>query len=283
MLIAVFVVSTGAHAQTTRVLWWNGSEHQPPVFTSEHRKAMADYLDAYQGGGVFNVTYQYSMRGGDLAAHLGANRYDIVILDFANLRQRLNAGDLGAVQQFYAAGSSALIFDGSFSIRNMRHSPETQFPGVNGSSAGLLINQVTALAEAGGGMLIGTDHDQWQANANAITGALLPGARFSGITNPSTDGDFIGETLLSKSVSVVARDLLKHWEAVPNQGEAPVGQFTDFMGRPVTLYSLVETADKPGGGRKRPYVSASLYPGDRKTAIDSEQSQLGNMPTRRGP
>jgi len=141
------------------------------------------------------------------------------------------------------------------------------------------VNQLALLADAGGGILIGADHDAWQTNANTALQALLPQARFRGTTNPSTDGQFIGDALLGHRVSVTARDILRHWEAVPNQGEAPVGDYTDFMGRPVTLYSLVETADKPGGGRKRPYISASVFPGAGTTAIDSDKSVFDNLPT----
>lgn len=88
---------------------------------------------------------------------------------------------------------------------------------------------------------------------------------------------------MGKRERVIARDILRHWEAVPSQGEAPVGEFVDFMGRPVTLYSLVETADQPGGGRKRPYISASIFPGSGRTAIDSDEPAFENLPTHKGP
>ena len=103
---------------------------------------------------------------------------------------------------------------------------------------------------------------------------------------------FIGQTLLGQTVPVRAIDILNHWQSIPSQGEAPVGTFTDFTGQPVTLYTLVETADKPGGGAKKPYISASFDPGSAKTAIDSETAFApepeaprlpDNMPTRQGP
>lgn len=280
MVVLVLSMSASfAQHQASRVLWFNAMPDYNPEVLSRHRKQMATYADKFQDGKAFDVTYMRKLGKGELARALGAKQYDIVVLDMANQRVRLNNSDKRALQQFYASGHSGLMLDGSFAIRNINHNPRTNFPGKNGSSAALLINQLVLLAQNGGGVLIGTDHNIWQPNANAALAALVPGAVFKGTTNPSTDGDFIGSLLLGSRVSVKARDLLRHWESVPNQGEAPVGQYTDFMGRPVTLYSLVETADKPGGGRKRPYISSSFFPGDERIPIDSDKQVFDNLPT----
>lgn len=279
LLVLTLAMPLASQHQATRVLWFSAMPDMGPEVVSSHRETMARYADEFQNGQAFNVTYTRKLQGGGLASELQTGQYDIVVLDMANRRNRMNGDDIYALQQFYAGGRSALILDGSFAIRNITHNPATKFPGVNGSSAGLLINELAALAERGGGILIGTDHNIWQPTANAAVNALVPGAQFSGTTNPSTDGDFIGDLLLGTRVTVTAADLLRHWESVPNQGEAPVGQFSDFMGRPIELYSLVETADKPGGGRKRPYISASFSPGDRRIPIDSEQQVFDNLPT----
>ncbi|MCV6593886.1 MAG: hypothetical protein OIF48_13100 [Silicimonas sp.] len=268
-----------AEAQPTRVLWWNGTRDEPPNMYARDRQTMADYIGAYQGGQVFDVTMRSSLRGGDLAQALSSAPFDIVILDVVTRRRYMNAQDLTALKNFYASGKTGLMLDGSIWIRNFKKFPVTTFPGENGSVAGLLINQMFVLAEAGGGIFIGADHDTYQVGANQALQALVPGAKFSGSTNPSSDGQFIGNALLGKRVPITARDILRHWEAVPNQGEAPVGEFTDFLGHPVTLYSLVETADKPGGGRKRPYISASVFPGAGQTDIDSDEPVFDNLPT----
>lgn len=270
VLLIAPVVGQAQHGPKS-VLWFNSIPNLAPEVVSSHREKMARYVDQYQGGGQFNVRYVHGLRGGMLARELRSRQYDILVLDLANQRTRMNNADKAALQLFYGSGRSNLILDGSFGIRNMSHNPKTVFPGANGSSAGLLMNQLYALSERGGGILIGTDHDIWQSTANFALGALVPGARFRGSTNPSTNGDFIGTTLLASRVSITARDVLRHWESVPNQGEAPVGQYTDFTGRQVVLYALVETADKPGRGRKRPYISASFFPGEDRTPIDSEK------------
>ncbi|WP_413719848.1 hypothetical protein [Silicimonas sp. MF1-12-2] len=245
---------------------------------------MAEYVDQYGGGNIYDVEYIQKTNGGDLARHLAGKSFDILILDLTNRRVRLNQSDKSAIQQFYSNGRNALMLDESFAIRSIRHNPRTVFPGTGGSSAGLLINQISALAKNGGGILIGTDHDAWQPNANAALSAILPKARFTGLTNPSTNGDFLADVLLGQEVAIKPRDILNHWESVPNQGEAPVGTFVDFLGRNVTLYSLVEIADKPGRGRKRPYISANFDPGTNRIPVDSEDLTFGNIPTHRsGP
>ncbi|WP_428929774.1 hypothetical protein [Marinibacterium sp. SX1] len=281
-----------AQSGPVRVLWWNAN----PEYSNQknhHRQAMADFLNGFEGGNSVSTDFRSSTRGGDLAQQLNASSYDIVIIDTTDTRSRFNASDLDAVRAHYASGHRAVMLDGSFWIRSIRANATTRFPGPNGATGNLLVNQILALAEAGGGVLIGTDHDRYQAGANAVLTALIPGARFKGLTIPSTDGSFIGRTLLAHRVPVRAIEILEHWQSIPSQGEVPVGTFTDFTGQQVTLFNLVETADQPGGGGKRPYISASFDPGNERTAIGSSETLAPiapvvpalpeNMPTRKGP
>ncbi|MEM6824590.1 MAG: hypothetical protein AAF566_05725 [Pseudomonadota bacterium] len=277
-----------------RVLWHDGN-FESNAQRAHHRRAITDYLDAYEGG-LFNVTLVASRRQGALAEHLQGNPFDIVVIDTTERRSIFSQEDLAALQGHYAEGKRALMLDGSLWIRN---TIRTEFPGKNGSSGDLMVNQLLALADAGGGTLIGTDHDKYQVAANVALKALLPNAQFTGKTVPSTDGVFFGSTLLAHHAAIRALDILEHWQSVPSQAEAPVGSFSDFLGNTVTLFSLVETADKPGGGPRRPYVSSTIDPGREVTAIDDgtvpqmsqdmaeiqEQTapQLpANMPTRKG-
>jgi hypothetical protein len=215
------------------------------------------------------------------------------VLDVTTRRSTFGPADLEALRSHYASGRRALMLDGSLWIRSTAENRTTRFPGVNGATGDLTVNQIQALADAGGGILIGTDHDDFQVGANVALEAIVPGARFSGTTNPSTDGDFIGRTLLGHAVTLRAIDILEHWQSIPTQGESPVGSFTDFTGNAIRLHALVETADKPGGGVKRPYVSASFDPGSQRTAIDANETAFEDapeepplppdMPTRKGP
>lgn len=294
-LLIVFFVVVGANADLaqaqqakSQVLWLNASVPDRS-YNVEHRRMMADYLGAYGDGLVFNVEFVSSRQHGALARSLSTGQYDVVVLDVLANRTTVGQEDVEALKSFYASGRNAVMLDGSFWIRSISHNPTTNFPGKNNGTGGLLINQIQALVDAGGGILIGTDHSDFQRTANVLLRGLIPNAKFSGVTSPSTDGSFKGRVLLAHVEPVRAIDILEHWQSIPNQGEAPVGAFTDFTGRPVTLYNLVATADQPGGGTRRPYISASFDPGDEDFAIDSETApeieetpQLpDNMPTRK--
>lgn len=291
LLLCLFApLATHAQAEPARVLWFLGTPDYPGEYTARDRRAMATYLTEFEAGSVFDATFVRSTRRGALAAELEKANFDVVVLDLATTSNIFGSSDLAALKAHYQNGHRGLMLDGSLGIRNMVRSALTRFPGPDEALGKLLVNQIDALRQAGGGILIGTDHNQWQRSANAALAALLPGAAFSGSTDPSTDGLFLGKVLLGGAATVVPVSVLRHWESVPNQGEAPVGDFSDFLGQSVTLYSLVETADKPGGGRKRPYISASFDPGSETYNIDSEVAPEpqapplpDNMPTRKGP
>ena len=270
-----------------RVLWLNGNGGWG-VDTTSLREQITQYLDGFQGV-PFRTTYVASERRGALAAHLRPGAFEVVVLDVTHTSSNFSPEDLAALKAHYTSGRRALMLDGSLWIRNSGAGPLTSFPGPGGTLGTFTVNQLKALADAGGGTLIGTDHNEYQAGANVLLQALVPGARFTGKTVPSADGVFFGNVLLAHHQPVKAADILDHWQSVPSQAEAPVGTFSDLTGAPVTLHSLVETADQPGGGVRRPYISSTIDPGDLETAIDSEIDPVGpppvreNMPTRKGP
>ncbi len=286
-LITGFVIllwASIADAQSTRVLWWDGSPTYDGASNAQDREAMARYVDSFAGGAEYAVTFQHATQRGALSRVLGQAQFDILVLDVTTTRENFTQADLDALRRHYQSGRSALMLDGTLWVRSARPGPLTIFPGPNGASAAILMNQMKALKDAGGGILIGTDHTEFQVGANQLLRALLPQARFSGRTNPSRDGEFLGDVLLAGAAPVKPLDILRHWEEVPSQAEAPVGTFSDFLGNSVTLFALVETSDKPGGRKKRPYISATVAPGEARTAIDSDavpEPPKNTMPTRK--
>lgn len=276
------LLSGAALAEPMRVLWWDVTVNDPgnePAL----RREMAEYLGRLDDGGRYSVVYKYEPRRGAFARHMSEQAgYQLIILTAGNDGRVFNDEDLAAFRGFYAGSSRALMLDGTLPIRNVSLRRLTRWPGANNSSANLLENQLEALRQAGGGLLIGTDHDVFQVPANRVLGAILPEARFSRSTNPSRDGEFFGELLLAGKEPVKPLDILRHWETIPNQGQAPVGSFVDFTGQPVTLYSLVEASDKPGGGQRRPYISATIDPGMARFDIASDVTpETDRMPTRK--
>lgn len=282
MTACLILVASTAMAQPMKVLWWDVSVEEPST-KSSHRQRVARFVDDYQGGAVFDVTYKFEPRRGSLARHLAAQGgYRIIVMTATNTNRTFNDADLDALRGFYANGPKSLMLDGTLFIRNTNAHKLANWPGVNDSSANLVINQMEALRAAGGGIWIGTDHGQFQRPANQAITALLPEASFSRTTNPSRDGEFFGELLLAYKQPVKPIDILRHWESIPSQGQAPTGTFTDFMGQPVTLYTLVEASDKPGGGTRRTYISATLDPGDKRFDIAGDDVPvIDRMPTRK--
>ncbi len=276
--LCLMLVAQVAQAEPVRVLWWDVSLDERSNKPA-NRQRMARYIDGYKGGAVYDVDYSFEPRRGAFARHLAANPgYGIVVITAANNNRVFNRSDQQAFRNFYASGRRALMLDGTLGIRNSDIRQRTKWPGANRSSANMLINQIEALRKSGGGLLIGTDHGQFQASANLALQAILPGARFSRVTNPSRDGAFFGDLLLAEAAQVKPLDMLRHWEAIPNQGQAPVGGYTDFLGRSVRLYTLVEAADKPGGGTRRPYISSTIDPGNRRFDIASSNAPAVQAP-----
>lgn len=280
-LLMSLVLASPCAAEPISVLWLNTIVGEPKL-TTDHRRQIVNHLNGLDGGAKFRVKF-IRQSSGKAAVDLATNDYDVVVIDGGNPSTRYNSADLEALKRIYSGGKRVVMLDGTLTIRSTSYSSETRFPGVNGSSGALTANQIVSIHSAGGGFLIGADHNGFQRDANQVVRALIPEAKFSGRTDPSTNGEFIGNDLLSKVTPIVPLDLFRHWASIPSQGEVSVGSFTDFMGQPVELYALVEAADKPGGGRKRPYISVTFDPGTKRYALDSNEPVSDNMPTRVGP
>lgn len=266
--LAVFAPVVGT-AAPYNVLWWDSTPDWGGQAPDTLRQEMSDYLTTFDGGLTFSSTYVSGETPGGLSAHLGSNSYDVIVFDATSSTEKFNSDDLDAVKGHYSSGKKNLMFDGNLYVRSINFNATSDFPGINGSMGGYTVNEVFALANAGGGILVGTDHDCCQTDANQIVDALLPGAGFSGDTSPSTDGVFYGGLLLNGPQPIAAADALAHWSSIPSQAIAPTGTFTDFLGDSVTLNSLVDVANFVGGP-KNSFVSTSLNPGGGQTDVDDD-------------
>jgi cysteine-rich repeat protein len=261
-LLGLVVMGGVAAAAPAKVLWWDITEEFGGQAPNALRQAMADHLETIDGGAAFDATYVDATTPGQLAAHLAANSYDVIVFDatrFDSTPSTLDAGDLAAVKTFYDTHPNVLL-DGVLYIRSIVFNATTVYPGPNGAMGGFTANEVHQLATRGGGVMIGTDHDCCQLEPNKILQAMIPSAGFSGNTSPSVDGQFNGNDLLTSKVVVSVFDVFTHWDSVPSEAITPTGMFTDAFGDDVTLFSQVDVADDPGGGPKFAYVSTSWSP-----------------------
>ena len=264
---SAFAAAAAAQAAPFEVLWFDSTPSYGGQAADFLRQKMPDYLDALNGGSLFNATYVGSETPGTLATTLAGASFDVLVFDATSGAAKFDAADLLAVQNFYAAGNKNLLLDGTLYIRSISYNSTTQFPGPNGATGGLTANELYQLGTRGGGIMIGTDHDCCQVDANQILQALVPSAAFSGYTVPSTDGVFHGTQMLTGAVGIAPLDVFTHWDSVPSEAIAPTGSFMDFLGGSVTLYSQVDVADDPGGGPRFSYISTSFAPGQGTVVV----------------
>ncbi len=269
--LVIVGVNQNAEASTIRTLWWDSTPSYGGQALDAFRQEMSDFLDTFDDGSIFDATYISSETPGTLSTHLLSNSYDVIVFDATSQTTKFNSADLAAIQTHYTNGNSNLMLDGTLYIRSINLNATTDFPGINEATGGLLANQVHQLGIRGGGIMIGTDHDCCQVDANQVLQAILPDAAFTGLTIPSTDGEFFGTDLLNSVTPVAPLDIFNHWNSVPSQAIAPTGIYTDFLGNDITLYTQVQAADAPGGGTKFPYISTSWTPGDQVIDIDDPE------------
>lgn len=249
--------SASALATPFNVLWLDATPEYGGQAPNAFRQEMADSLTSTPGN-VFNATYVDGLAAGSLAAALGANSYDVVILDATG--SSFNAADVASLQAFYEAGNRNLLLDGSLYIRNINFSAETDYPGPLSAMDNFTRNEVHQIATRGGGIFFGTDHNCCQGGINQLLDGILTGAAFSGIAAPNTSGTVYGTQLLNSIDPVAPLGLLNHWSTEGSQGIPPVGTFTDFLGNSRTLFAQV---DFPGPGDTRfPFVTTSWQPGE---------------------
>ena len=259
--------STYAGGAPTRVLWWDCTPEYGGQAPDALREKMSDHLDDFGGGGVFDSTYVASEIAGTFAAHMASNDYDVIVFDCTPMSITFDAADQAVLTTFYDAHRNVLL-DGNLYVRSIVANETSDFPGVNGCTGDYTVNEVWQLAQRGGGVMIGTDHNCCHAAPNFLLDAMIPDAEFSGYTTPSVDGQFNGADLIDALTMVSVFDLFAHWDSLVSQGVAPTGVFTDVFGGTVELSSQVDVADDPGGGEQFPYVSTSWMPSGDGTAFD---------------
>lgn len=269
------LASSQVIAAPFNVLWWDSTQSYGAQNPAELREKMPDYLSDYDGGSTFTTTYVRSRTAGALASELAANSYDVIVFDSTSSTSPYNADDLAAVQSFYQNNNRNILLDGSLYIRSIAYDANTVFPGPNGGMGALTLNSVYEVANRGGGVMIGTDHNCCQSDANAILNGLIPGASFSGIAAPSTDGVFYGGQLLNNLEATAPINVLNHWATEGTQGIPPVGSFMDFLGNDITLYSQVDIASITGGPRTA-RISTSWQAGTGSINVDDDKPPPGD-------
>lgn len=232
-LTAVGIISTTLTANATdNILYLNSTRGTGTNGLEYFRQPIADTLDNYQDGTIFDVDFLQTQIPGSLASWLDAKPvgyYDQIWFDTIIYRTSLlNQADLTALNTWAAYKQPEFILDSSFHWRNKQSNTLTN------SAAAVTVNQALALKDAGGGIFIGTDHDynEFADTANQI------------LSNFGFDGLFTGSYLITANASFVGNLLL---------APEPVGSdfFTNNLEGLTTSYVPVGThvLNENGGNR----------------------------------
>jgi len=144
---------------------------------------------------------------GALATALGAKAYDQVYLWDVTTTPTLNVDDLSAISGFWDTHRGLVVDTRSYGYH---------FQGNNASEIALLRNVANVFVQTGGGVWVGTDHDNWAQNGNLFLASIAVNDITGSYSDPVNYAD-ASSVLLD---GVTPADL---WGAGQSVGQAPHG------------------------------------------------------------
>ncbi len=195
-LTAVGIISTTTSANATEnILYLNSTRGLGTGNLGDFRRPIADALDNYYDGTIFDVDFVQTHVPGSLASWLDSKPvgyYDQIWFDTTIYRTSLlNQADLTALNSWAAHKQPEFVLDSAFFFRNKWSNTLTN------SAAAATVNQALALKDAGGGILIGTDHNGFAYTANQILNNFGFDGLFTGSYNITPNASFVGNLLLN--------------------------------------------------------------------------------------
>ena len=188
--------SVAANARsTTNILYLNSTRGPGTGNLEPFRGAIANTLENYQNGTVFDVDFVQTQVPGSVGLWLNSKPvgfYNQIWFDTSIYQTSiLNTVDFGAINAWAANKQPEFILDSSFAFRNKETTTLTP------SATAVTINQALALKNAGGGILIGTDHNDFAYTANQILTNFGFDSLFTGVESITANGSFVGNLLLN--------------------------------------------------------------------------------------
>ncbi|MEY3868977.1 MAG: hypothetical protein RLZZ338_2868 [Cyanobacteriota bacterium] len=184
----------GSANATENILYLNSTRGPGTGTLGNFRSAIANTLENYQNGTVFDVDYVQTQVKGTLASWLNSSSktYNQIWFDTTIFRTSLlNVADLAALNTWAANKQPEFILDSSFFSRNKNTNTLTA------SAAAVTISEALALKSKGGGIFIGTDHNDFAYTANQILRNFGFDRLFTGSYKITPNGSFVGSLLLS--------------------------------------------------------------------------------------
>ncbi|MEG5050658.1 MULTISPECIES: alpha/beta hydrolase [unclassified Microcoleus] len=254
-------------ASTTNILYMNSTRGLGTGNLGDFRGAIANTLENYQNGTVFDVDFVQTQVPGSLGLSLNSKPvgfYNQIWFDTSIYQTSiLNTVDFGAINAWAANKQPEFILDSSFAFRNKETTTLTP------SATAATINQALALKNAGGGILIGTDHNDFAYTANQILTNFGFDGLFTGAENISANGSFVGDLMLNPQP--VGSDFFANNLQGLSTSNVPVGtHILNANGGDRTI-KIIENLFSYSPN-KVTHVGASFDTGNNTTPIDNPES-----------
>lgn len=269
-LTAFGIINTTTNANATdNILYLNSTRGLGTGNLGAFRKPIADVIDNYQDGTIFDVDFVQTHVPGSLASWLNSKPveyYDQIWFDTTIYQTSLlNQADLTALNTWAANRQPEFVLDSAFFIRNKESNNMSK------SSAAATVNQALALKDAGGGILIGTDHNVFADTANQILNNFGFDGLFTGSYDITANASFVGNLLL-KPESVGSDFFTNNMQGL-STSNVPVGTHTlnEHGGnRTIQIYEQLYSYS-PG---KVVHIGASFRT-DQPKSVPEPSSMLG--------
>lgn len=263
---ALAATLSGDHS-TTNILYLNSLRGLGTGNLGDFRGAIANTLENYHGGTVFDVDFVQTQVPGSLGLWLNAKPvgfYNQIWFDTAIYQTSiLNTVDFEAINAWAANKQPEFILDSSFAFRNKETTTLTP------SATAVTINQALALKNAGGGILIGTDHNDYAYTANQILTNFGFDGLFTGSENITADGYFVGDLMLNPHP--VGPDFFANNLQGLSTSNVPVGtHILNANGGDRTI-KIIENLFSYSPN-KVTHIGASFDTGNNTTPIDNPES-----------
>jgi hypothetical protein len=263
----------GSANATENILYLNSTRGLGTGNFGDFRSAIANALDNYQDGTIFDVDFVQTQVNGTLASWLSSSSktYNQIWFDTTIFQTSLlNAADLAALNIWAANKQPEFILDSSFFLRNHQSNTFTT------SAAAVTINEALALKNKGGGIFIGTDHNDFAYTANQILTNFGFDGLFTGSYNITSNGSFVGNLLLYPE-SVGADFFVNNLQGL-STSNVPIGKhILNGNGGDRTI-EIVESLFSYSPG-KVAHIGASFTTGSGTTDINDSNPESVPEPT----
>ncbi|WP_293302271.1 MULTISPECIES: alpha/beta hydrolase [unclassified Microcoleus] len=252
---------------TTNILYLNSTRGFGTLNLENFRGAIANALENYQGGTVFDVDFVQTQVPGSLGLSLNSKPvgfYNQIWFDTSIYQTSiLNTVDFAAINAWAANKQPEFILDSSFAFRNKETTTLTP------SAAAATINQALALKNAGGGILIGTDHNDFAYTANQILTNFGFDGLFTGVTEITANGSFVGDLMLNP-YKVKSDFFVNNLQGL-STSNVPIGTHTLNANGGDRTIKIIENLFSYSPN-KVVHVGASFDTGNNMTPIDDPES-----------